>query len=322
MTWFKTCDDFPDNRKTRSLHRGPCRGDCVALWLFAGCWSSKNLEDGFVPDDVVPSFGFHGEAPSELVRVGLWKRADKAGQTGYRFHDWSDYQPSSERVEEKRRAGAERKAKTRARLSAAKKESTVEVVVDDCLARGVANINDASRVPRACLAPASLSPRAGLADASRERERETQISSSTSEVNSSTSPTTSTSLGKVVELNDWVSTSSQGRDPIYDGYGWVENLLKGGAHPPLFSAEKEYRWIGQQSAADLQTVGNNVRATRWCAEKPGEVSPKHLVLHWKSYLSGPRNFDFIPKGPAKRSGPAAVSSPEEFMRDAAAAVDF
>src|ERR1700712_4958466 len=103
MPWLKVDDGFPSHEKVMALSEGPCRADAIALWVFAGCWSSHALRDGFVPTGVIRAYGFHLEAASELVRVGLWLAADG----GFRFHDWADYQPSAAQVEERRRAGAE-----------------------------------------------------------------------------------------------------------------------------------------------------------------------------------------------------------------------
>jgi hypothetical protein len=45
----------------------------------------------------------------ELVAAGLWLEGD----TGYRIHDYADYQPSAASVKQKRQASAERMRKVR-----------------------------------------------------------------------------------------------------------------------------------------------------------------------------------------------------------------
>lgn len=165
MSWLKVDDGFPSHEKVMALSEGPCRGDAIALWVFAGCWTSHALREGFVPNGVIRAYGFHLEAASELVRVGLWV----AAEGGYRFHDWADYQPSAAQVEERRRAGAERKARSRARLSAAQSNARVgESQRDGGIVTGV---------PRTESRPC-------LADASRDRERASENSSSAEHKNS------------------------------------------------------------------------------------------------------------------------------------------
>src|SRR5688572_10727414 len=103
MTWFKVDDSFYDHPK---VFDAP---DCaVALWTRAGTWSARNLTDGFVPAGMPARLcDDHDTAVRELVRRGLWSRT----QGGYRFHNWSRYQPSKAEVEDLRakRAAAGRK---------------------------------------------------------------------------------------------------------------------------------------------------------------------------------------------------------------------
>jgi hypothetical protein len=94
MTWFKIDDSFYDHPK---VFDAP---DCaVALWTRAGAWCARNLTDGFVPSGMPARLcDDHDTAVKELVRRGLWLRASG----GYRFHDWADFQPSKESVQELR----------------------------------------------------------------------------------------------------------------------------------------------------------------------------------------------------------------------------
>lgn len=142
MSWFKVDDEFYDHEKVVMLAEGPCEDNALALWLKCGNWCARAEKDGHVPSGVAKRFANHPEAASELVRVGLWHRAG----VGYVFHDWADYQPSGERLEERRRKGAERKAQSRARLST-KRSVDVSVSQRDCVS--------VTGVPRTGLAPAS-----------------------------------------------------------------------------------------------------------------------------------------------------------------------
>lgn len=99
MTWFKVDDSFYDHPK---VFDAP---DCaVALWTRAGCWSARNLTDGFVPASLPARLcGDPDIAVRELVNRGLWKRA----KGGYQFHDWLDRNPSRKDVEQQRAKRAE-----------------------------------------------------------------------------------------------------------------------------------------------------------------------------------------------------------------------
>lgn len=99
MPWLKVDDSFYDHPK---VFDAP---DCaLALWVRAGTWSARNLQDGFVPTGLPARLCDDPDtAVGELLRRGLWERA----KDGYRFHDWADYQPSAEAVRELRTKRAE-----------------------------------------------------------------------------------------------------------------------------------------------------------------------------------------------------------------------
>jgi hypothetical protein len=99
MTWFKVDDSFYDHPK---VFDAP---DCaVALWVRAGCWAARNLTDGKVPSKLPARLCDDPEtAISELLSRGLWEDTGD----GFQFRDWTDYQPSAERVRATRVARAE-----------------------------------------------------------------------------------------------------------------------------------------------------------------------------------------------------------------------
>lgn len=105
MTWFKVDDSFHSHPKVLATEPA-----ALGLWVVAGSWCGDNLSDGFVPLHVLPRL-FPGAATlaEALVTAGLWKR--KRG--GYQFHEWTDWQPTKERVLRERKANAERQAKFR-----------------------------------------------------------------------------------------------------------------------------------------------------------------------------------------------------------------
>ena len=98
--WFKVDDSFFSNPKTAMLSDG-----ATALWLRSGSWSAQQLTDGFIPARMVPMFRGSDDSVRELCDVGLWERDEE--RDGYRFHDWSDYQPDGEEVGALRRKRSE-----------------------------------------------------------------------------------------------------------------------------------------------------------------------------------------------------------------------
>lgn len=116
MTWFKVDDGFADHPKVDALLSGKCPTEALALWTLAGAWCSKHLTDGAVPAGRVTRFGIRNAkaAAEELVRVGLWTRTDD----GYAFHQWTQHQPTKEKVLAERDRKARNKRDSRANQQA------------------------------------------------------------------------------------------------------------------------------------------------------------------------------------------------------------
>lgn len=110
MPWMKVDDGLHATRKVVRIPRRR-RMAAMGLWIIAASWSAANLTDGCLDDHEVDELGGTSEQAQWLVDVGLWERTD----TGYRFHDWSDYQPTRAEVLAKREAEAERKRQARQR---------------------------------------------------------------------------------------------------------------------------------------------------------------------------------------------------------------
>lgn len=107
MTWFKVDDSFHAHPKVLAAD-----ADALGLWVVAGAWSSSNLTDGFVPDHaLLRLLPDADKLARKLVTARLWRRE----RGGYRFHDWNDYNPSSEAVQAERAAARERMRSVRAR---------------------------------------------------------------------------------------------------------------------------------------------------------------------------------------------------------------
>lgn len=89
MPWFKVDDKLHDHRKTRRAGKA-----AMGVWVLAGSWSMDNLTDGFVPEDVLLRWGTRADA-GRLVAAGLWYVDEFDGDRGWRFHDWTRFQPSA-----------------------------------------------------------------------------------------------------------------------------------------------------------------------------------------------------------------------------------
>lgn len=138
MTWFRVDDQFHDHPKVRKLRReaAECnalqvrgvtadegRGIALGVWVACGSWAGANLSDGFVPAEVARRFDPDGIYCDLLVTVGLWHQETLDGEDGYRFHEWSEHQPTREkvlrdRVETKQRVAKHRAAKKAANAAA------------------------------------------------------------------------------------------------------------------------------------------------------------------------------------------------------------
>ncbi|ANA85290.1 replication initiation protein [Gordonia phage BritBrat] len=103
MTWFKVDDGFWSHPKSATL-----TNDAVALWVRAGAYSCQHLTDGFIKTAVLRLLG-EPDAAGELVESGLWLEASG----GWRFHDWDQYQETSDTVKKRREEARERQRKAR-----------------------------------------------------------------------------------------------------------------------------------------------------------------------------------------------------------------
>lgn len=99
MTWFKVDDGFAFHPKA-----GAAGNAALGLWVRAGSWCAQQLTDGDVPKDFLRVLGGKPKDAQALVDVGLWDVTEK----GWRFHDWSRFQPSKEQVLAERRSNAAR----------------------------------------------------------------------------------------------------------------------------------------------------------------------------------------------------------------------
>ncbi len=121
MPWFKVDDQLHSHPKPRRATLA-----ALGLWTLAGSYSMAYKLDGFVPEWYV-----HGHAQGKrhadaLVSVGLWERTIRDGEAGYLFHDWTDYQPTSDEIEAEREAARERQRAFRAKRREARAKGVVD----------------------------------------------------------------------------------------------------------------------------------------------------------------------------------------------------
>lgn len=86
------------------------------LYCRCGAWSARNLQDGFVPQEIAAAYG-SPEWIKKLLVAGLWETVEG----GYQMPHFLDRNESAEQVRRRRKADAERKARWRERKQSAQK---------------------------------------------------------------------------------------------------------------------------------------------------------------------------------------------------------
>lgn len=120
MTWFKSDDKLPDHRKVRRAGTA-----AMGLWVLAGCWSSDNLTDGFVPRVIARRWDPRGIYATKLVKSELWFDATSDGEAGYQFVNWSEWNPTKAEVEAERERARSRMKKARLRRTGGERSDDV-----------------------------------------------------------------------------------------------------------------------------------------------------------------------------------------------------
>lgn len=111
MPWVKLDDAFFDNRKVANVG-----GDAQLLYIAGLCHANRNATDGAIPKGALVRLTdrrWPRKLATVLVDAGLWSDED----TFYEIHDYHDYQPSKEKLDEQRskKADAGRKGGTRSK---------------------------------------------------------------------------------------------------------------------------------------------------------------------------------------------------------------
>lgn len=110
MAWFKVDDGLHDHRKVRRVRRSHAekRRDVApfGLWVLAGSWASGNGTKGFIPSEVLEEWDDDSaDLAGRLVAAGLWWETEEDGEPGYGFHDWHDYVPRVDGINDSAESG-------------------------------------------------------------------------------------------------------------------------------------------------------------------------------------------------------------------------
>ncbi len=95
MAWFKVDDGLWGHPKW--LATTP---RARALWVTAGSWCARQENDGVVPRGALRILDGRPADAESLVSAGLWLATDD----GWRFHDWTIYQPDAATLTAEREA--------------------------------------------------------------------------------------------------------------------------------------------------------------------------------------------------------------------------
>lgn len=111
MTWGRLDDSFYSHPKVLQAWNEDRAS--IGLHALALAWVANHEQDGKVPPHVVamlmPDQPDRDRAVATLVDVGLWHE----NGAGYVIHDYLDYNPSREYLEQRREADRDRKAGAR-----------------------------------------------------------------------------------------------------------------------------------------------------------------------------------------------------------------
>ena len=107
MGWVRLDDNFADHPKVIALSDTAFR-----LYIEALCYSNRQLTDGFIPMAVYLKLSKNDDA-DYLIEAGLWESVHRtitgsSVTNGYQIRSYTEYQPTREKVEEKREQAKER----------------------------------------------------------------------------------------------------------------------------------------------------------------------------------------------------------------------
>lgn len=94
--WMRIDDGLHAHRKTRAVIKtNPDKirdAAPMGLWVLAGSWAAQNNRAGWVPADELDRWDDDAEELAHrLVRAGYWWPEQRAGEDGYGFNDWEEW---------------------------------------------------------------------------------------------------------------------------------------------------------------------------------------------------------------------------------------
>jgi len=118
MPWFMVDDKLHSHMKAARAG-----AEAMGLWVLAGSWAADQLTDGFIPDYMALRLDSKAKRhAASLVAAGFWVVAEREGERGWQFHEWTDFQPTKEEVEVKRAAARDRMKRVRANKGVGSRE--------------------------------------------------------------------------------------------------------------------------------------------------------------------------------------------------------
>lgn len=134
MTWVRIDDLFPDHPKVIGLSDAAFR-----LFISGLCYANRYLTDGVVPLSISNRYG-NSSSADELVEAGLWEADD----SGYVIRSYDEYQPTKDKIEQKREATRKRVAHARrVRKEYADGNAVTDALHDEMYAAGNADVPSA-----------------------------------------------------------------------------------------------------------------------------------------------------------------------------------
>jgi len=153
MPWFAVDDSFSDHEKHEKIEDDHVEHAlAVAAWTMLGsdCAKPVRATGGFVSHSRLAKVlstwpaKSRAKAAAALVKAGFWSVVEG----GWQFHDWEDYQPTAEEIEQDRKLKTERqrrwrKKKREERLQSLGRVDGVDASTVDALVDGSVDDEDA-----------------------------------------------------------------------------------------------------------------------------------------------------------------------------------
>jgi hypothetical protein len=107
--WFDVDDHLHNSPELLSIPRR-YRAAAMGVWTVCGSWTSAQLTNGFIPNEVIKDYGGTPDIRGWLIKAGFWID----GIEGVQYTSQGCRIPSAQRVRDERVAGARRVRKHRA----------------------------------------------------------------------------------------------------------------------------------------------------------------------------------------------------------------